>query len=240
MGMPITIETVSDQTHDEIAVVFDHFTAVDERYSTYKQNSEISQINAGLPERDWSPEMKSVLELCAETKQQTRGFFDISHNGKLDPSGLVKGWAINQAAIRLNDMGVRGFYIEAGGDIQVDGLNADGKPWRVGIRNPFKTTEIVKVVGLTDIGIATSGTYIRGDHIYNPHKPGKTPSVVRSLTVIGPNIYEADRFATAAYAMDESGIGFIESMPGLEGYMIDRDAKATLTSGFNKYVVDNA
>ena len=238
MGMPITIETVSNQTHDEIESIFRYFTSIDERYSTYKESSEISQINAGLPQREWSDEMKTVLKLCAETKRLTKGYFDIEHDGQLDPSGLVKGWAINNAAAMLREMGVKGFYIEAGGDIQVDGLNADGQSWQIGIRNPFATTEIVKVVGLTNTGIATSGAYIRGDHIYNPHKPEKKPSVVRSLTVIGSNVYEADRFATAAYAMDEAGIGLIDFMPGLEGYMIDRDSKATLTRGFNKYVVN--
>src|SRR5579871_1456007 len=59
-------------------------------------------------------------------------------------------------------------YVDAGGDVQVMGKNAQGDNWRVGIRNPFNAQQIVKTLALTDCGIATSGTYIRGDHIYNP------------------------------------------------------------------------
>jgi thiamine biosynthesis lipoprotein len=59
---------------------------------------------------------------------------------------------------------------------------------------------------------------------------------VASLTVIGPDIYEADRFATAAFAMGRHGVAFLERQPGLEAYSIGRDGVATMTSGFTKYV----
>ena len=55
------------------------------------------------------------------------------------------------------------------------------------------------------------------------------------LTVIGPDILEADRFATAAFAMGRPGIGFIEERPELEGYMVDAGGRATFTSGFEDY-----
>ena len=57
-----------------------------------------------------------------------------------------------------------------------------------------------------------------------------------SLTVIGPNVYEADRFATAAFAMGRDGIVFIDGIPGLEGYMITDEKTATMTRGFSEYV----
>jgi thiamine biosynthesis lipoprotein len=173
--------------------------------------------------------------LAEETKKQTRGYFDIVHNKKIDPSGIVKGWAIYQAALLLSKEGVRNYYVEAGGDIQVNGKNENGEAWQVGIRNPFNREEIVKVVFLRDEGIATSGTYIRGQHIYNPHKSGEEISDIMSITVIGPNIYEADRFATAAFAMGKRGISFIENLKGFEGYLIDSEGIATYTSGFEKY-----
>jgi thiamine biosynthesis lipoprotein len=50
-------------------------------------------------------------------------------------------------------------------------------------------------------------------------------------------VYEADRFATAAFAMGKRGIQFIEKLVGFEGYMIDVEARATLTSGFERYVL---
>jgi len=246
MGMPITVEIVgAAATPEAIDEVFAYFTSVDERFSTYKDTSEISHINSGkLAPAEASADMQRVFALAEQTRQETGGYFDIQRDGMIDPSGIVKGWAIHNAALRMRAMGLRNFYIEAGGDIQADGRNKDGKLWRVGIRSPFAMDEIVKVVALSDAGIATSGTYIRGQHIYNPlAKPGEEPAqagqdgpAVVSLSVIGPNIYEADRFATAAFAMGREGIMFIERLAGFEGYQIDANGIATFTSGFASYV----
>lgn len=234
MGMPITVEIVGSSKTELLKMVFDYFRAVDSRFSTYKPDSEISQINRGLGCEKWSPEMQEIMQLAEETKQQTDGYFDIEHDGRIDPSGVVKGWAIWRASQKLLAAGVSDFYVEAGGDIQTHGHNANGGLWRVGIRNPFNTSEIIKTVQLSGEGIATSGDYIRGQHIYDPH--GGKLSSVRSLTVIGPNIYEADRFATAAFAMGECGIEFIDKTKNLEGYMVNDQAMATLTNGFAEYI----
>ena len=237
MGMPITVELANAGTAADVEMLFDYFRAVDERYSTYKPTSEISRINNGLPEGEWSSEMRWVLELCEATKHETGGYFDIKHAGRLDPSGLVKGWAIQNAANMLLLHGHSDFYIEAGGDVQAYGRNARGKPWRVGIRNPFRPDEIVKVLRLSNQAIATSGAYIRGDHIYNPLADGRPPQGIASLSIVASTIYDADRFATAAYAMGREGIAMVEQTAGLEGYMIDDQGVATLTTGFEQVTV---
>ncbi len=233
MGMPITVD-VGLADGALLDTVFGHFESVDRRFSTYKDDSEISEINrAALAQQNYSEEMREVLALAEATKLETDGFFDIRKaDGSLDPSGIVKGWAIRNAAAILSRKGVRDFFIDAGGDIQTSGKNASGEDWSVGIRNPFNETEIVKVVYPCGRGIATSGTYVRGQHIYNPHALCAPIANLVSLTVIGPDVLEADRFATAAFAMGEDGIVFIEAMPGLEGYAIDNGGRATLTSGF--------
>lgn len=236
MGMPITIEAVDDDAARHFETIFTYFRSIDDRYSTYKERSEISKINKGLPRESWSREMREVFRLCEDTKQVSRGYFDIGHHGKLDPSGLIKGWAINNAAGKFREFGIRNFYIDAGGDIQVGGHNEQGEPWLVGIRNPFNMDEIIKTLRVSSEGVATSGTYIRGQHIYDPNRPDDSIDDVKSLTVIGPNIYEADRFATAAFAMGLQGIEFIAATPGLEGYMIDKDKTATYTNGFERYI----
>jgi thiamine biosynthesis lipoprotein len=238
MGMPITVEVVDKSGDEYLVMVFDYFRKIDARYSTYKKNSEISLINNGLPKEKWSKEMKTVLGLCEQTLQDTYGYFNIKHNGKLDPSGLVKGWAVANAANSLLKKKVVNFYIEAGGDIQAHGHDASHNSWTVGIRNPFNVSEIIKTIVISSEGVATSGTYIRGQHIYNPFDPDIAISRVKSLTVIGPNVFEADRYATAAFAMGEKGIGFIESKTGLEGYMVTDDKLATYTSGFVRYLAN--
>ena len=238
--MTITIEIADDYADKKIfRKIFSYFKQIDKKFSTYKENSEISKINRGeLPKKEWSSEMKEVFKLSEETKRETGGYFDIQRpNGNYDTSGLVKGWAILKATDILKENGFKNFYIDAGGDIQTFGKNDKNEPWKIGIRNPFKTEEIIKKFHIKNQGVATSGTYIRGQHIYNPKKPSESINDIVSLTVIGPNIYEADRFATAAFAMGENGIYFIENLPNFEGYMIDKNGIAKMTSGFEQYAI---
>jgi thiamine biosynthesis lipoprotein len=238
MGMHITVEIVDKQVTSEIfEEIFSYFTAVDKQFSTYKNDSEIMRINRGeISPNNYSCEMREIFLLAEKTKQETLGYFDIKKSdGTLDPSGVVKGWAIKNAAKILLKKGYRNFYIDAGGDIQSCGLNQEGNVWSIGIRNPFKNEEIIKVVCVKAQGVATSGSYIRGQHIYNPHMPEKKLLDVVSLTVIGSDILEADRFATAAFAMGKEGINFIEQLPGFEGYAIDSRGMATFTSNFELY-----
>lgn len=239
MGMNITIEIVNKKiTKDIFDKVFLYFKYIDEKFSTYIETSEITLINKGqIKEVDYSKDMKEIFYLSEETKNITNGYFDIkTPNGNIDPSGLVKGWSIYKASKILEEEGYNNFYIEAGGDIQVKGNNKNGGPWTIGIRNPLKKTkEIVKIISLRKGGLATSGTYARGQHIYNPHHTDEKFTDILSLSVIGPNIYEADRYATAAFAMGRRGINFIEELDGFEGYMIDKKGIAIMTTNFERY-----
>ncbi len=238
MGMPITVEIVDKaSTKSDLNSIFEYFDYIDQKFSTYKKTSEITQINNGKIKIDtYSDDMKTVFNLSEKTKQETHGYFDIYRGGKVDPSGVVKGWAIGNAAAMLQKKGFKNYYVDAGGDVQVSGRNAKGNIWTVGIRNPFNQDEIVKVIKLNNAAIATSGTYIRGQHVYNP-KDSKPLVDIVSLTVVGPNIYDADRFTTAAFAMGKNGINFIENLASFEGYQIDKNGLATYTSGFEKYVL---
>lgn len=238
MGMPVTIQALdSNITDEDIQEVFSYLYYIDKKFSTYIKGSEISKINRGeLKIFDASKEMQKVLKLCEETKRETNGYFDINLNGILDPSGLVKGYAIHQASLILKNKGFKNFYVEIAGDIQAFGKNEKGESWRVGIQNPFNPREIIKVIKITDKGIATSGNYQQGQHILNPKTKRKADEIA-SVTVIGPNVYEADRFATAAFAMGEKGINFIENQKSIEGYMIKKNGKAVLTNGLKRYLL---
>jgi len=238
MGMPITVDVVGADAPRAIEGVFGYFTSVDYRFSPYRSDSELSAMNRGEVAGDaLSEDMQEVLALAELTRHETQGFFDIRRpDGRVDPSGLVKGWAIRKAARLLDDGDTRNYMIEAGGDIQCRGHNESGARWRVGIRSPFNDSEIVKVLMPGDCGVATSGLYVRGAHIYNPRSGSCVDTAVASLTVVGPDIYEADRFATAAFAMGHEGIGFIEEAHGLEGYAIAANGIATMTSGFSRIV----
>ena len=239
MGMPVTVEVVDvSASQSMLDSVFRYFEYIDSTFSTYKEDSEISRINRGELSSDLaSDDMKAIFALADQTRAETGGYFDMRHNGVYDPSGVVKGWAIYQAGGLLREQGAQNYYIDAGGDIQMGGTNAQGEKWRVGIRNPFRPDEIVKALSVTDCGVATSGSYIRGRHIYNPRDESDPLRDIVSITLIGPDICDTDRYATAAFAMGRHGIFFVESLYGFEGYMIDADGRATFTTGFQRYVL---
>ena len=237
MGMPIIVEIVGNdnETKPIIDTVFEYFDYIDNTFSPYKSTSEVSRINRGeIKYQEYSSDMKEILDLAEKTKKETFGYFDINKDSNIDPSGIVKGWAIYNAGQIVRKSGFNNFYINAGGDIEIAGFNLQGKKWKVGISNPFDPKTSIKTLYLTDCGIATSGNYERGDHIYNPHNDNSDKIV--SFTVIGPNVLEADRFSTPAFAMGYRGIEFIERQKDLFGYIIDGNGIATSSSGFDKYL----
>jgi thiamine biosynthesis lipoprotein len=241
MGMPVTVCVAqAGATPDDIESVFRYFDAVDARFSPFRPDSEVQRINRGeIAAGRESPQMREVLTLAETAKRQTIGYFDIVRpDGALDPCGIVKGWAIRNAARLLAAKGFENFFVDAGGDIQASGRNAKGEDWRVGIRSPFHSDKIVKVLVPRGQGVATSGTYLQGRHIYDPHgteSGGDGPPIV-SLTIVGPDVLEADCHATAAFAMGRRGIAFIEALPGFEAYEIDALGQARMTSGLGRYL----
>ncbi len=237
MGMPVSIHIVDVRAGlDDVDAVFAYLRHIDSVFSTYKPESETERINRGaLSDKDSSEEMRTVIALCERTKSETGGYFDARYQGRFDPSGIVKGYAIQGAAGLLRQRGFKDFFVEAGGDIQTSGHNDRGEKWRVGIQSPFNPSQLVNVVRLSGEGIATSGAYARGEHIYDPVQ-GRPAREVASVSVIGSNVYDADRFATAAFAMGKRGIQFIEAVPGLEAYVITLDQRAYCTTGFHKHL----
>lgn len=219
MGMPIMID-VYDAHVSRAAVVaaFDWLRRVDEMFSTYRPASEISRLNRGeISEERCSPLVRSVLRSCERLRERTDGYFDHiaagarlscagSSNPPVDPSGFVKGWAVDGVAEILEQAGARNYCAEAAGDMRLAGRPADEACWRIGVRHPDDPSELVLLLE-TDrrCAIATSGTYERGEHIVNP-RDGRNPHGVRSVTVVGAgDLATADALATAIFAMGPDG-----------------------------------
>lgn len=239
MGMPVTIAVVG-KAQAVIDSAFARLHAIDAAYSTYKPDSLISQLNRGkLLPADYPLELRLILQEAERFKRRTSGYFDIKRpDGSIDPSGLVKGWAIAQVAQLIQHSGFDDYFVDAGGDVQTGGVNQDGQPWRVGIRHPRQTHKYAKLLDLSGVAVATSGTYERGQHIYNP-KTGQPVSDIVSLSVVGPNVYEADLHATTAFAMGRQALDYLSRQPGYEGYLIDSDDQVSFTSGFTQYVTSS-
>ena len=236
MGMPIVVD-VRDAEIDGAAVdrVFEWLRFVDATFSTFKDDSEISRINRGVLElADAHETVREVLERCEELRQETGGFFDARAPvpGRIDPSGLVKGWAVDRCGAILDESGARNYAVNAGGDMVLRGAALPDDRWRVGIQHPLVRDRIAKVVEANDLAVATSGAYARGDHVVDPHTAAP-PAGVLSVTITGPELATADAYATAAFAMGEAGPGWTARLPrGYEAMTILADERVLSTRAF--------
>ena len=227
MGTAVTVE-IRDRVVPRGALehAFDWLRWVDRTFSTYDAESEISRLNTGdLGLADAHPLVRRVLARCEVLRAGTDGYFDASAplRGGLDPSGLVKGWAVDVAFARLRRAGARRLCIEAGGDVRVA-----GGPWRIGIRNPHRRERLAAVVVLRSGAVATSGAYERGPHVVDPHT-GRPPSGTLSVTMIDRTLARADAHATAAFAMGPRGPAW---SAGLTAMTILTDDQVLLTPTF--------
>jgi thiamine biosynthesis lipoprotein len=222
MGMPVSITGVEAPAAEE---AFAWLRRVDALFSTYRPDSEVSRLGRGeLALADCDPLVREVLERCERLRVATDGFFDARAGGRLDPSGLVKGWAVDRGAALLDAAGARRFCVSAGGDLVVR-----GGPWRVGIRHP-RRRRLAAALGIADAAVATSGTYERGMHIIDPHtrRPARG---ARSVTVVGPELATADAYATAAFAMGRAGPAWTAGLDGYEAMTVLGD-RVLCTPGF--------
>jgi FAD:protein FMN transferase len=233
MGMPVTVNVVDGAAQAEaLARVFEDFALLDRIFSPFLPESEVSRINRGELRLDDAGELVSqASELCRQYERATDGYFSAWIAGRFDPSGLVKGWAIDRASSILDGYGYRDFFIDAGGDVQTHGRNAEGGPWRVGVRHPVQRDKVACVVLASGLAVATSGTYEKGEHIIDPHT-GKPADALLSFTVVGPDILQADVYATAGFAIGSRGLEFVAQRAGYEAFAIDRHLRAGYTSGF--------
>lgn len=227
MGTTVSVQIVDALPPGRAAAhandVFAFLRLIDARFSTYKVDSEVSRIRAGtLRPADSSAMLREVLDQCATLWDRTAGFFDAYATGGLDPSGFVKGWAVQLASDRLLDGGCVNHCVNAGGDLRVRGLGPDGDGWRVAVRHPWSLDEVCCVVTGTDLAVATSGVYERGRHVIDPFT-GRPAVGLRSVTVTGPDLGAADAYATAALAMGAAGATWLLTVDGYEAAVITDD-----------------
>lgn len=196
---------------------------VDDTFSTYQDGSQISRLGRGeIGIGDCAPEVREVLDRCGVLEAETAGYFSASAAGRLDPSGLVKGWAIERASAMLTERGSRNHCVNGGGDVQCAGNAKPGQPWRIGLAHPAQPGQLVGVASGAGIAVATSGSAERGTHIIDPHSGGR-PTALASVSLIGGQLGTVDAYATAAFAMGTDAPEWIENSSGLQGVVVFAD-----------------
>lgn len=239
MGMAVSIDV-----HDDVVArpglreVITWLHHVDQTFSTYVDTSEITRLGRDeLALADASDEVVAILDRCEHLRAATGGVFDAfavpAPNGTmLDPSGVVKGWSIEEAAHLLEKHGLANFCINAGGDVTVRGRPRPDPTWRIGIRHPDDPARLAAVVEASGpLAVATSATYERGPHIIDP-RTGLPTTEIASATVVGPDLTLADAYATVLFILATDGLAWLDGIDGYEGMIIDQDGQVSTSPGF--------
>lgn len=240
MGMPISLalrgRRASGAAADAAwAAVVQTLGEVDRMFSTYRDDSAVSRLGRGeLDPADCPPEVAQVLALGEQAKVDSGGAFDVWIPGpdgqlRLDPSGVVKGWAVDRAAASLRALEATDFVLSAGGDMAC-WVADDGSPdWRVGIEDPADPTRLLAVVPIRRGGVATSGTTHRGQHLVDA-RTGRPAAGLTSVTVVADDLTTADIDATAAFALGAGGLAWLTAR-GRSGLVVHADGRAEVYGG---------
>jgi thiamine biosynthesis lipoprotein len=237
MGLPVTLalrgrhrdDPAADRVWQQVVLSLQE---ADRVFSTYRADSEVSRINRGeLALDDASDLVHEVLALAVEARQVSGGAFDIwrpDADGvlRLDPSGVVKGWAVERAAAHLSQLEGTDSCLSAGGDLACRTVVPGAAPWRIGIEDPHHPQRLVAVVPVHEGAVATSGTAHRGAHIVDA-RTGRPPVGVASVTVVAGSLTAADIDATAAYALGTEAAAWLAARPGRTGLVVWADGSTT-------------
>lgn len=229
MGTVFTIDVrppaVADSVLDDVIAWLHH---VDATFSTYRPDSVISRLSAGRLElADCPAEVADVLTACEHYRAATDGYFDCHYSGVLDPSGYVKGWAIERASHLLEQQGATNHSVNGGGDVQCVGNPEPGRKWTVGITDPRDRGTVLATVDGQRLAVATSGPAERGRHIVDPHT-GSRPDTWASVTVVGSRLADTDVWATAAVAMGPAAESRLR-VRGIRALLVRPDGTTVMT-----------
>jgi thiamine biosynthesis lipoprotein len=168
-------------------------------------------------------ELCEVIELCRWSKAITRGAFDCwGGPGGFDPSGLAKGWILEQGAKAFAT--VDRWWVNAGGDVLVSGVYEP-----VAIVNPDYRDAIACVVGVSN-AVATSGESERGAHIW---RSAGFQGGFAQVSVLGERLWVADMLATALFVAGKDLVG-VATRLGYEAVCITSDRRLVRTAGVDR------
>jgi thiamine biosynthesis lipoprotein len=238
MGMPISLALRGDhaegQRADEAwAAAIAELRDVDRVFSTYQSGSVISRLDRGdLALADCPPEVTEMLAIAEQARIESHGAFDVRRPDadgvvRLDPSGVVKGWAVQRAAAAFESLEGTDYCLSAGGDMVCRSRRPDSPGWRIGIEDPREPGRIVAVVPVRNGAVATSGTAHRGEHLEDP-RTGRTPAALASVTVVGDDLTWVDIEATAAFVLGDDAASWLAGRAGRTGLIVYADGRTEL------------
>jgi thiamine biosynthesis lipoprotein len=220
--------------HDDVAAldgIFHWLRWLGTTFDAHSPTSTISRLGRGDLRLSQCPsEIGEVLDLCDEMRRDTFGYFDPVIAGRLDPGGLLKGWALRRASAWLTTAGWHNHCLSAGGDVFAAGEPTPGVRWRVGIADPLDLSRIAAVVPVRDAAVTTSAAAGSWRQVLNPFT-ARPVHPYASVTVIGPDPVRADAYATAAVAMGTGCRDWLDSLDGYSALVIPSNGRPWASRG---------
>jgi len=213
----------------------------DSIFSLYKSDSPLSKLARGETSvSECPPVVSEIWDLCEKWTKETEGWFTaFTSEHTFDPSGVVKTWAANLAAEKLEQHGITDFAMNAGGDIRLSKKITPGFAMRIGISTPVTiASEDAGVLTVVDLNnsnyraVATSGTAERGEHIWNPKTNGWANQLAQ-VTVVAEDLVSADVWATALFAAGDQALALAEKH-SLNALFVDLDGELSSTKSFTE------
>lgn len=214
MNMPFTIAFVRD-SFDEILIdalnqivyeIDKYLQNVEEKFSPFLSESLVSRhtdLGEELQDDFFDIEYQEIYGRSLIAKKETQGLFNPFFDGKYNPTGIVKGWAIENAFMKYIKPLIDNNIIEAGaingaGDMQVGTRLESNFSWEVGIENPEDKEKIIARYSIQNGAVATSGISKKGQHI-------KSDNDIKyvQVTVVGTYLSDVDVLATAGVVANE-------------------------------------
>jgi thiamine biosynthesis lipoprotein len=155
---------------------------------------------------------------------------------QLDFGAYAKGVAIEDTLDRLAQQGVTSALVNLGGNLAAMG-EVDGRPWRVGIRDPHGPGFAATLDARGREAVVTSGTYERWrllddercTHLLDPAS-GVPARGLDSVTVVHPSAAVADAAATALLVAGPGRWRAVAARMGVDQVLvIDRHGRRTAT-----------
>lgn len=221
MGMPISLALRGRHADDAAGErgwqdALAELRWVDEVFSTWRPDSQVSRLGRGeLTLAECHETVAEVLRLGDDARVSSGGAFDVCLPGpdgvrRLDPSGVVKGWAVDRAVAPLLALEDTDVCLSAGGDMVCHVDDPDGEAWLIGIEHPLDPTRLVARVPVRRGAVATSGSAHRGAHVVDA-RSGRPQEALASATVIGARLTSVDIDATTALALGVDGPAWLRS-----------------------------
>ncbi len=235
MGTTARITIVGESAQAEAAIfeAFSLLKEYEKKMNFHSPDSELSKINklAGKNPVKVSGDTIAIIQKAINYSMISEGAFDVTATSlhqrggygnividpkqrtvyfkdpetRIDFGGIFVGFCLDRIAERFKQAGIDNFLVDIGGDIIAQGKNAQGKFWRVGIRNPFNRNELIENISLRNEAVTTSGNYLR-QHIIDFERDRLLNDDILSVTVISQKCIEADALATAFFVMGQEAV----------------------------------